>query len=128
VKHTCWTFSNSNFVKGQEENLVKIRRRANVRYKPNEQEVRAASTDDPREPNASRLTLASPRPFFFFFNVPPFTLTSLPPTPRTQAPESGLMLEAMDKRSRLVEMHLRQELKVRPAGNFSPRRTEATRR
>lgn len=31
------------------------------------------------------------------------------------------MLEAMDKRSRLVEMHLRQELKVRPAGNFFSR-------
>lgn len=74
VKHTCWTFSNSNFVKGQEENLVNIRRRANVRYKPNEQEVRAASPTTranrsiPSTPARvrPRLTLASPRPFFVF--------------------------------------------------------------
>ena len=54
VKHTCWTFSNNNFVKGQEENLVNIRRRANTRHKPNEpNEVPATSSDDPRRANAS---------------------------------------------------------------------------
>lgn len=58
MKHTCWTFSNSNFVKGQEENLVNIRRRANVRYKPNEQEVRAASPTT----RANRTHPLDPRP------------------------------------------------------------------
>lgn len=74
VKHTCWTFSNSNFVKGQEENLVHIRRRANVRHTPNEQEVRAESPTtravqtrplDPR-PRASATHPRLAPPFFVF--------------------------------------------------------------